>query len=103
MRESDCWQVPFSALSCRVAPVRVTKRNAVLPIGRTARLAFEIDGIRAACCQAAEVISNKRPLDEPELEECAMLDDALAEAHFLLKRTVRKVMLSRLSRRSRAR
>lgn len=83
--------------------VRSTKRHAVLPIGRTARLAFEIDLIRGACCKAADLIGNKHPLDEAELEECALLDDALAQAHHLLKSTVRNVMLSRLSRRSRAR
>lgn len=57
--------------------------------------------MRAACSRAAQIIANKKPLDENELEECARLDDALARAHRILKRTVRNVMLSRLNRRSR--
>ena len=40
-------------------------------------------------------------LNEEELEECARLDDALAEAQRLLKSTVAGVMISRLKRRSR--
>jgi hypothetical protein len=45
----------------------------------------------------------KKPLAEADLEECARLDDALAQAHRLLKGTVRNIMLSRLTRKSRAR
>jgi hypothetical protein len=74
----------------------------VLPIGRTARVAYEIDAMRAACCKAAQILARKNPVDIEELEECARLDDALAQAHRLLKGTVRRVMISRLSRRSRA-
>jgi len=81
--------------------VRTSKSHAKLPIGRTARIAFEIDAIRAGCCAAATVLMNERPLKEPELEECARLDDALAKAQHLLKSAVRNVMLSRLHRRSR--
>ncbi len=43
----------------------------------------------------------KKPLDEMELEECARLDDALANAQRVLKQTVRSIMLSRIHRRSR--
>ncbi len=64
-------------------------------------MAFEIDAIRAECSKAAQSLVKRKPLDEAELEECARLDDALAQAHRLLKYTVRKVMLSRISRRSR--
>jgi hypothetical protein len=81
--------------------VRSTKRQPALPIGRTARLAFEIDAIRTGCCKAATALMKKKPLDEVELEECARLDDALAAAQQLLKRTVRSIMLSRIHRRSR--
>jgi hypothetical protein len=74
-----------------------------LPIGRAARIAYEIDTLRQACCTAAQTLMNEKALDETELEECARLDDALAQAQRLLKRTVRTVMIARLSRRSRAR
>ena len=82
--------------------VRSTKSHAVLPIGRTARIAYELDALRAACSKAAGVLVNKPSGDETELEECACLDDALAEAQRVLKAAVRNVMLSRLSRNTRA-
>jgi len=82
--------------------VRSSKRHATLPIGRTAKIAYDIDALRLACSKAAQILVEKKPLDELELEECARLDDALAQAQGLLKRTVRDIMLSRLHRRSRA-
>ena len=82
--------------------MRSSKRHTTLPIGRTTRIAYEIDALRLACSKAARVIVAKKPLDELELEECALLDDALAQAQRLLKRTVRDVMLARLNRRSQA-
>ena len=82
--------------------VRTSKHHAKLPIGQTARIAFEIDAIRAGCCAAATVLMNERPLKEAELEECARLDDALAKAQRLLKSAVRSLMFSRLHRRSRS-
>jgi hypothetical protein len=72
-----------------------------LPIGRTARIAFEIDAMRAACCQAAGALLASDDLDEEELDECARLDEALAQAHRLLKASVRNIMMARLQRRSR--
>ena len=77
------------------------KRPTTLPIGHTARIVFEIDALRGDCCKAAQALLARERLDEAELEECARLDDALARAHALLKGTVRNVMLSRLSRKSR--
>jgi hypothetical protein len=82
--------------------VKTTKRRAALPIGRTARIAFEIEALRATCCEAARALTRRRPLDEAELEECARLDDALARASRILRGSVRNIMLTRLSRRSRA-
>src|SRR5215471_1175542 len=87
-----------------VTPVksRNTRRGAVLPIGQTARVACEIEALRADCCKAAaRILSDPKNLDESELEECASLDDALAEAQKLLKSEVGRLILSRLRRRSR--
>jgi len=81
--------------------VKESKREVTLPIGHAARLAFEIDAVRAGCCQAAQVLLNKTPSDEMELEECARLDDALAQAQRILKASVRRIMLSRIKRRTR--
>jgi hypothetical protein len=80
--------------------VRSTK-HAALPIGRTARIAFEIDAMRAGCSNAAQFLLLQDSVDELELEECASLDEALDQANRLLKSTVRDIMLARLSRRSR--
>ena len=74
----------------------------VLPIGRTARLAFQIEALRADCCRAAQMLMRDETPDEFELEECARLDDALAHAQRRLKTTVAGVILARLKRRSRA-
>ena len=82
--------------------MRSSKRHATLPIGRTARIAYDIDTVRKACSKAAQLLVAQKALDEVELEECACLDDALAQAQRLLKQTVRKIMLSRLNRRSQA-
>jgi hypothetical protein len=82
--------------------VRSTKSNPSLPIGRTARIAYELDALRAACSKAAAHLVNKPSGGEDELEDCAQLDDALAEAQRVLKSVVRNIMLSRLSRNTEA-
>jgi hypothetical protein len=81
--------------------VRVNKSKVFLPIGRAAQVAFQIEAMRAECCAAAHLLTNDKHIDEAELEECACLDDALAEAQRLLKSTVADVMIARLKRRSR--
>ena len=82
--------------------VRSTKQHASLPIGRTARIAYELDALRAHCSKAAGLVLSKAAPDESELEECARLDDAIAQAQRILKSAVREIMLSRLSRHSRS-
>jgi hypothetical protein len=81
--------------------VREVKNKAILPIGRTAQIAFQIESLRAECCAAARILASERNVNEAELEECACLDDALAKAQRILKTTVADVMISRLKRRSR--
>jgi hypothetical protein len=81
--------------------VKKTKRHASLPIGRTARVAFEMDVMRTECCKTANAIMNHKTLDERELDDCARLDDALAQAQRILKATVRSIMLSRIGRKRR--
>jgi hypothetical protein len=80
--------------------VQVNKSKVHLPIGRAAHVAFQIEAMRAECCAAAQLLIGETPLNEAELEECASLDDALADAQRLLKSTVANVMISRLKRRS---
>lgn len=77
------------------------KQKISLPIGRTALLAFQINSLRDECCEAAEKILRQKPFNEVELDECARLDDALAEAQRILKAVVARIAYSRLKRRSR--
>jgi len=77
------------------------KRKAWLPIGRIALFALQMDTLRKQCCEAAETIMKQRPIDEAELEECARLDDALADAQRVLRNSVARAALSRLRRRIR--
>ena len=81
--------------------MRSTKRHVHLPIGHTARLAFEIDTVRAGCCEAAQTLLRQKKVEEEEVEECARLDEALAQAHRILKTAVRNIMITRITRRSR--
>ena len=86
-----------------VKKVKRTKSHTALPIGATARIAFEIDATRAGCCRVAKLLLSRERVNHAELEDCARLDEALARAHRLLKATVRSIMLSRLKRTNRAR
>lgn len=90
---------PFSTRD--VPGVKVNKSKAILPIGRTAQIAFQIEALRAECCAAAKILMEEAPLNEAELDECARLDDALSKAQATLKSTVANVMITRLRRRSR--
>jgi hypothetical protein len=83
--------------------MRANKHKVRLTIGRTARLAFQMDAMRLECCEAAEILMRQKSLDEAELDECACLDDALAEAQRLLKSTIARITLARIKRRIRAR
>jgi hypothetical protein len=82
--------------------VKNKKTKISLPIGRTALLAFQINSLRDECCGAAERILRQTPVNEVELEECARLEDALADAQRILKSAVARIAFSRLRRRSQA-
>jgi hypothetical protein len=79
------------------------KQKVSLPIGRTALLAFQMNSLRDECCEAADKMLRQKPVNEAELEECARLDDALAEAQQILKAAVARIAFSRLKRRSQTR
>src|SRR5215831_13357658 len=67
--------------------------NVKIPIGKTVRVVFELDELRAECSKAARQMLSRNPMDGNEFEECARLDDALAEAHALLKARLRAIMI----------
>jgi hypothetical protein len=76
------------------------KQRVSIPIGRAALLAFQMNSLRDECCEAAEKMLRLKSVNEAELEECARLDDALANAQNLLKAAVARIAYSRLKRRS---
>jgi hypothetical protein len=80
--------------------MKTKKQKVSLPIGRTALLAFQMNSLRDECCEAADKMLRQKPVNEAELDECARLDDALAEAQRLLKAAVARIAYSRLKRRS---
>ncbi len=82
--------------------MRANKNKIRLPIGRTARLAFQLEALRLQCSQAADGLMKQKQLDEAELDECAALDDALAAAHRILKATLTRITIARIQRRIKA-
>src|SRR5205085_10006688 len=57
----------------KVKKVKPMKRHTALPIGPTARIAFEIDATRAGCSRLAQNLLSRGPVNEAELEDCARL------------------------------
>lgn len=83
--------------------MKTKKPRVSLPLGRAALIAFQLNSLRDECCEAAEKLCRQKKIDESELDDCARLDDALAEAQRLLKFAVANIACSRLHRRSRVR
>jgi len=81
--------------------MKAKKTKVSLPLGRTGLLAFQINLLREECCVAADKLVQEKNINEEELDECARLDDALAEAQRVLKSAVARIAFSRLKRRSR--
>jgi hypothetical protein len=59
-----------------------------------ANLLFEMYLLRGDCCQAAQTLTRNSPLDHRALEDCARLDDSLAQTFRILQATT----LSRMQR-----
>jgi hypothetical protein len=83
--------------------MKARKRRISLPLGRVVLFTFQLNSLRDECCEAAAEISRNKKIDECELEECARLDDALADAQRVLKFAVAEIACSRIKRRSRVR
>jgi hypothetical protein len=64
------------------------EQHVALPIDYASELAMEMHLMRAECCDAAEGLMEDHPVDEVGLEECAILDEALARAQSLLLQAV---------------
>lgn len=84
--------------------MKAKRQKISLPLGRAALVAIQLSALRDECCVAADrIIRQNTSSSEVDLEECARLDDALAEAQRILKATVAQITCSRLRRGSRAR
>ncbi len=58
-------------------------------------LLFEIYLLRGDCSLAAKALMNKNRVDYSAIEQCARLDDTLAQAYRSLQATLRKIQASR--------
>ncbi len=70
----------------------------VLPLEYATELTMELLLMRGECCDAANALMQEQPLDEDGLEECAVLDEALARAQVLLHGAVANIRKLRASR-----
>jgi hypothetical protein len=61
-----------------------SKSGPTLPIPTVAEVLFDISLMRGECVSAAGKLMARRPVDEVALEQCALLDDALAVAQAAL-------------------
>jgi len=69
-----------------------------LPLDYAVELATEMHMMRSECCDAAQDLTEQKPLDEVGLEECALLDEALAAAQLLLHKAVAGIRTARANR-----
>ena len=69
-----------------------------LPLDYATELAVELHLMRAECCDAAQLLVGETESDAIALEECAILDEALARSHALIQRAVTKIRALRVAR-----
>ncbi len=69
-----------------------------LPLDYAAELAVELHLMRSECSQAAQSLLEHEVVDEIALDECAVLDDALAGAQRMLQSTVSLIRRLRAAR-----
>jgi len=74
-----------------------------LPIDLACDISLELHLLRGECSQAAERLMLHQHPDEGALEECALLDDALAKAKGVLDCALVRISRSRNQRRRRTR
>lgn len=65
-----------------------------LPLEYAAQIVFELNSMRRECSELAGRLMSRNPVNERGLEECARLDDALAQAHGMLREAVNGIRSS---------
>ena len=81
-------------------PMKSPDEAVALPLDYAAELAVEMQLMRAECCEAAHGLLQEGIPDEIGLEECAVLDEALAKAQALLNSAVGTIRRGRTGRNS---
>ncbi len=79
-------------------PMQSPEAPVALPLDYAAELAMELHLMRSECGQVAQSLIERDPLDDVAMEECAVLDEALARAHRLLLGTVGRIRKIRAAR-----
>ncbi len=64
--------------------MKSSEQSLALPLDYASELSFELHLMRGECSEAARKLMAHHPVDEKGLEDCAVLDDALAQAKRLL-------------------
>ena len=68
-------------------------------IDQGADLLFEMYLLRGDCCQAAQALTRNSSLDHRALEDCAQLDDSLAQAFRILQATLSRMQRAKATSR----
>jgi hypothetical protein len=75
------------------------ENSITLPLEYAAQLVFELHSMRRECSEFASHLLTQQNVDERDLEECALLDDALARASQVLRDALDKIRIERIKRR----
>lgn len=86
-----------------LSPMKSSEQSLALPLDYASELSFELHLMRGECSEAARKLMAHHPVDEKGLEDCAVLDDALAQAKRLLDCALDRVQRSRKKRTRRSR
>ena len=63
----------------------------VLPLDYVSELGIELHLMRGECVDLARELVTRKPLDEPGLEDCAELEEAVAKAQRILQGAVERI------------
>jgi hypothetical protein len=78
--------------------VKSPEPAAILPLAYAAEIVFELSQLRHECSDIAVGLISSEHVDEQSLEECAQLDDAVAEAQRVLYKALQAIRHSRNAR-----
>ncbi|HVV73919.1 MAG TPA: hypothetical protein VHI52_20870 [Verrucomicrobiae bacterium] len=80
-----------------------SEQPVALPLEYISEVSFEMHLMRGECSDAARRLLLQPRIDEAALEDCAVMDEALAQAKRILDSAVARVRTSREQRKKRLR